>query len=101
MVHEDRNQRKQTSIYFLSSHFLNEHNRNSYDNEGDCNNIEGCAWDAQDAQDIAQCNPYVLLNNVVCDFREPNIFRVAPTPLYNSYIDVYQFVMILKKMIYG
>ena len=38
--------------------------------------------------------------NVICDFREPNIFRITPTPLYNSYMDVYNFINILKKIIY-
>lgn len=36
---------------------------------------------------------------VVADWREPNVIRVAPAPLYNSYEDVWQFGQKLKAAI--
>jgi kynureninase len=32
---------------------------------------------------------------VKCDFREPNVIRVAPTPLYNTFHDVWRFAQLL------
>ena len=33
---------------------------------------------------------------IYCDWREPNVIRVAPTPLYNSFQDVYRFSEVLR-----
>ncbi|XP_072539609.1 kynureninase [Salminus brasiliensis] len=32
---------------------------------------------------------------VACDMREPNVLRVAPIPLYNSFSDVHRFITVL------
>jgi kynureninase len=36
---------------------------------------------------------------VIADWREPNVIRIAPAPLYNSYEDVYRFGEILERSI--
>ncbi len=38
-------------------------------------------------------------HGVLSDWREPDVIRVAPVPLYNTFEDVYQFGQILKYLI--
>ncbi|MBA4186107.1 MAG: hypothetical protein H0X49_19190, partial [Acidobacteria bacterium] len=38
---------------------------------------------------------------VIADWREPDVIRVAPVPLYNSFADVYKFAEILKSCLPG
>jgi kynureninase len=34
---------------------------------------------------------------ILCDFREPNVIRVAPVPLYNTFTDVFRFAEALRQ----
>ncbi len=38
-------------------------------------------------------------NGVIADWREPNVIRIAPVPLYNSFEDIYRFGEIIKEVI--
>ena len=40
---------------------------------------------------------YLMKKGVIVDWREPNVIRLAPAPLYCSYEDMYEFGQILKK----
>lgn len=40
---------------------------------------------------------YLMKNGVITDWREPNVIRLAPVPLYSSFEDMYEFGQILKE----
>jgi kynureninase len=73
----------------------------------------GGAWEVITPQDIESrgCQLSILVHDrprerfaaltaqgVICDFREPNVIRVAPTPLYNSFLDVHRFATIIASL---
>ena len=41
----------------------------------------------------------ITKRGVIADWREPDVIRVAPVPLYNSYLDVYNFYQVLKEIL--
>ncbi len=43
----------------------------------------------------------LMRKGVIADWREPNVIRVAPVPLYNSFEDVWQFGNTIKHVIKG
>ena len=42
---------------------------------------------------------YLSENGVISDWREPDVIRVAPVPLYNSFEDVYKLYELIGQAI--
>jgi kynureninase len=50
------------------------------------------------AQQARAIHEQLMLEGCICDWREPDVIRVAPVPLYNSFSDVWHFVEVLRKL---
>jgi kynureninase len=40
---------------------------------------------------------FLMKNGVITDWREPNVIRLAPVPLYTAYEDMFDFGQLLKQ----
>jgi kynureninase len=49
--------------------------------------------------DAKRCYERLTGAGVVADWREPDILRLAPVPLYNSYLDVFTAVQALGRAV--
>ena len=58
-------------------------------------NERGCQLSLRTKKDGKKLHQKLLDGGVVCDWREPDVIRVAPVPLYNTFTDIYNFVEIL------
>jgi kynureninase len=56
----------------------------------------GCQLSLSCDGDLDKLLDHLKRHGVVCDSRKPNVIRIAPCPLYNTFTDVYDFVSILK-----
>jgi len=62
----------------------------------------GCQWALQitaphrEGRDVYEA---LGAAGVACDWRYPDVIRVAPVPLYNSYVDIFRFVQILESLL--
>ena len=60
-------------------------------------NGRGCQLSILAHQHPKQLHEELVTVGVRCDFREPNVIRVAPTPLYNTFHEVWRFARILAE----
>ena len=58
-------------------------------------NARGAQLSIQAHEHPKQLHEELMTAGVKCDFREPNVIRVAPTPLYNTFHEVWKFAQIL------
>jgi kynureninase len=58
-------------------------------------NERGCQLSIQAHEHPKELLKELEAAGVKCDFREPNVIRVAPTPLYNTFHEVWRFARIL------
>lgn len=59
----------------------------------------GCQLSIQVKNADKSLHQKLMETNVIIDWREPDVIRCAPVPFYNSFIDVYKMVDILKKLL--
>lgn len=59
----------------------------------------GCQISIQVKNADKQLHTKLTETGVISDWREPDVIRVAPAPLYNSFEDVWEFVERLKKIL--
>src|SRR5437868_9478983 len=60
-------------------------------------NERGCQLSIVTHQHPKELHNELIAADVKCDFREPNVIRVAPTPLYNTFHEVWRFAQILAR----
>jgi kynureninase len=59
-------------------------------------NQRGCQLSIQTHQNGKTLFEYLTNAGIYCDWREPDVIRVAPTPFYNTFTEVYRFADVLK-----
>jgi len=62
-------------------------------------NDHGCQVSLLMLKDGKEIFEALKKHGVIADWREPNVIRIAPVPLYNSFEDIFEFGNIIRNMI--
>ncbi len=58
----------------------------------------GCQLSLVMSERGKEIHEYISERGVIADWREPDVIRIAPVPLYNSFEDVFRFYELLKEV---
>jgi len=61
----------------------------------------GCQLSLRLKTEIPNIMDELHRQGILADWREPDVVRIAPVPLYNTFKDCYQFVQRMKKIVRG
>ena len=89
---------KKLSDYLI--HLINEINSNASTNliEVLTPASKGCQVSLLVKHNPRQIFEQLMENGIFADWREPDVIRVAPVPLYNTFTEVYRFSEVMKKL---
>ena len=62
-------------------------------------NQRGCQLSVQVANADKNLHKKLTENNIITDWREPDVIRCAPVPMYTSFEDVYRMVNVLESLL--
>jgi kynureninase len=60
------------------------------------NEERGCQLSLVILKDGKKVHESLAMHGVMSDWREPDVMRIAPVPLYNSFTDIFEFGVLLK-----
>ncbi|XP_078485935.1 kynureninase-like [Ciona intestinalis] len=60
-------------------------------------NERGCQLSLRFSCSLLEVSSKLKKQGMIFDTRQPNVMRVSPVPLYNTFHDVYQFIQALRK----
>uniref|UniRef100_T1JA67 Kynureninase n=1 Tax=Strigamia maritima TaxID=126957 RepID=T1JA67_STRMM len=61
----------------------------------------GCQLSLQFLEPIEKVHEELEKRGVLCDIRKPDVLRIAPAPLFNTFLDVYHFVHLFFHDLYN
>ncbi len=57
----------------------------------------GCQLSLRTGPEGRSVYRHLTENGIQCDWREPDVIRVAPVPLYNTFTDIHRFVEVMEE----